>query len=112
MSWAKRGLQVQLEGSPTQESRRHGMIKLVIRLVTLTMFLMALIAAPPVIPAFAAGGGDPPSSTPPPSDTKSTTSHKGKKKTSKQSGLDDPAFIQGYRAAYATIYDRNDYASA
>ena len=40
--------------------------------------------------------------------TKST--HKTKK--AKQSFLDDPAFIQGYRAAYATIYDRNDYASA
>jgi tetratricopeptide (TPR) repeat protein len=34
------------------------------------------------------------------------------KKTSKQSGIDDPAFGQGYRAAYATIYDRNDYAAA
>jgi hypothetical protein len=25
---------------------------------------------------------------------------------------DDPAFSQGYRAAYATIYDRNDYSAA
>ena len=33
------------------------MIKPAIKLVTLTMFLMALIAAPPVIPAYAAGGG-------------------------------------------------------
>jgi tetratricopeptide (TPR) repeat protein len=98
-----------------QEAR---MINLAIRLVTLTMFLMALIAAPPLIPAFAAGGGGgggepPPSSYPPPPDTKSThTTHKSKKRTNKQSGIDDPAFIQGYRAAYATIYDRNDYASA
>jgi len=29
---------------------------------------------------------------------------------SRQSSIDDPAFSQGYRAAYATIYDRNDYA--
>ena len=26
--------------------------------------------------------------------------------------LEDPAFAQGYRAAYATIYDRHDYAGA
>ncbi len=32
------------------------MINLAIRLTTLAMFSMALIAAPPVIPAFAAGG--------------------------------------------------------
>jgi len=91
------------------------MIRAATSLVTLAIFSMVLIAAPPVIPAFAAGGGGgggepPPSSSPPPSDAKST--HKTKKKSSKQSGLDHPAFIQGYRAAYATIYDRNDYASA
>jgi tetratricopeptide (TPR) repeat protein len=87
------------------------MIKPVIRLVTLAMFLMALVAAPPVIPAFAAGGGggmDPPS-PPPATDTKATPKHKNKKKTS---AIDDPAFVQGYRTAYATIYDRNDYAGA
>jgi len=90
------------------------MIKLMIKLVTLAMFLMALIASPSLTPALAAGGGgDPPSSSPPASDTKSApTTHKGKKKAGKQSSLDDPAFIQGYRTAYATIYDRNDYAAA
>jgi tetratricopeptide (TPR) repeat protein len=92
------------------------MIRLVIRLVTLAVFLMALVAAPSVIPAFAAGGGDPPpSATPPAPDTRSAparSTHKTKKKTSKQSSLDDPAFVQGYRSAYATIYDRNDYAAA
>jgi tetratricopeptide (TPR) repeat protein len=99
------------------------MIKLVIRFVTLATFLMGLIAAPSLTPTFAAGGGGggggepppssssyPPSSYPQPSRTKAT--HKVKKKTNKQSSLDDPAFIQGYRAAYATIYDRNDYAAA
>ncbi len=40
------------------------------------------------------------------------TDHKTKKKADKQSSLDDPAFVQGYRAAYATIYDRHDYAAA
>ena len=34
------------------------------------------------------------------------------KKASKQSSFIDPAFSQGYRAAYATIYDRHDYAGA
>jgi hypothetical protein len=90
------------------------MIKPVIRLVTLAMFLAALVVAPPLIPAFAAGGGggggggDP--LPPPASDTKSTAP-KHKKKT-KQSGFDDPSFAKGYRVAYATIYDRNDYAGA
>jgi predicted Zn-dependent protease len=92
------------------------MINSASRFVTLAIFLTALIVAPPVIPALAAGGGgggEPPSSATPPSDTKAShTTHKGKKRTNKQSGLDDPAFAQGYRAAYATIYDRNDYAAA
>jgi tetratricopeptide (TPR) repeat protein len=94
------------------------MIQIAIRLVTLAMFSMALIAVPAVIPALAAGGGgDPPSAMPPPpppaTNSKSSKStQKSKKKTDKQSGLDEPAFIQGYRAAYATIYDRNDYAGA
>jgi len=94
------------------------MIQIAIRLVTLAMFSMALIAVPAVIPALAAGGGgDPPSAMPPPpppaTHSKSSKStQKSKKKTDKQSGLDEPAFIQGYRAAYATIYDRNDYAGA
>ena len=34
------------------------------------------------------------------------------KQPSKQSLFDDPAFARGYRAAYATIYDRNDYNAA
>ena len=95
------------------------MIQIAIRLVTLAMFSMALIAVPAVIPAFAAGGGgDSPSAMPPPPPPSATNSksskstQKSKKKTDKQSGLDEPAFIQGYRAAYATIYDRNDYAGA
>jgi hypothetical protein len=103
------------------------MIKLVIKLGTLATFLVAMNTASSLIPAFAAGGGGgggggppdvsimdpgpsyPPSSYPKRSGTKST--HKIKK-TSKQSGINDPAFSQGYRAAYATIYDRNDYAAA
>jgi predicted Zn-dependent protease len=108
------------------------MTKLAIRLVTPATFLMALVAAPPVTSTLAAGGGggggggggDPYGSpytptTPSTSttrslpDTKATHStQKGKKKPDKQSSFDDPAFAWGYRAAYATIYDRHDYAAA
>jgi len=101
------------------------MIKLVIKLGTLTTFLVAMNATSSLTPTFAAGGGGggggeassvmdpgpsyPPSSYPKRPATKAT--HKVKK-NNKQSGIDDPAFSQGYRAAYATIYDRNDYAAA
>ena len=40
------------------------------------------------------------------------SSAKSKKKPTKQSSADDAAFRQGYRAAHATIYERNDYAAA
>ncbi len=85
------------------------MVKLAIRLVTLAMFLAALAVTAPVLPSFAAGG-DPPA---PPPDTKSTTPTQSKhKKKTKQSAIEDPAFVQGYRTAYSSIYDRNDYAGA
>jgi tetratricopeptide (TPR) repeat protein len=102
------------------------MIKLAIKLGTLAPILMALSTAPSLTPAFAAGGGGgggggeassamnpgpsyPPSSYPKRSGAKATQKVK---KTNKQSSIDDPAFSQGYRAAYATIYDRNDYSAA
>ena len=44
--------------------------------------------------------------------TRSSHSSHRTKKAAKQSFLSDPAFVQGYQAAYSTIYDRNDYASA
>jgi tetratricopeptide (TPR) repeat protein len=85
---------------------------------------VALAATQPLVPAFAAGGGggggggDDPSkmSSPAPSNRQTTapgtrTTQKAKKKD-KQSSFDDPAFAKGYRAAYATIYDRNEYADA
>jgi tetratricopeptide (TPR) repeat protein len=97
-----------------------------IRLVTLTVFFGTLIATPAVIPAFAAGGGGgggggPPGedimrpSAPPRSNTKAPAPNRSthrSKKSDKQSFLSDPAFIRGYRDAYATIYDRYDYESA
>jgi tetratricopeptide (TPR) repeat protein len=77
------------------------MSKFAIRLLTLAMFSMALIAVPLLTSAHAAGGGNP---SPPASDSN--------KKKKKSSSIEDSRFIEGYRAAYATIYDRNDYASA
>jgi len=77
-----------------------------IRLLTLAMYAMALIAVP-LTTAYAAGGDNP---SPPASDTKDTK--KEKKKKDKSSSIDDPKFLEGYRSAYATIYDRNDYNSA
>jgi tetratricopeptide (TPR) repeat protein len=78
--------------------------KFAIRLLTLAMFSMALIAVPLLTAAHAAGGDNP---SPP-----ATDSSKAKKKGGKRSGIDDPKFIEGYRTAYSTIYDRNDYTSA
>jgi tetratricopeptide (TPR) repeat protein len=78
------------------------MSRFAIRLITLAMVSMALIAVPLLTSAHAAGDENP---SPPASGSK-------KEKKDKSSGIDDPRFIQGYRAAYTTIYDRNDYASA
>src|SRR6202049_2229528 len=81
------------------------MSKFAIRILTLAMFVVALAAAPLVTKVHA----NPDSDAPPPSSTKS----KAKKKASELSpGIEDAAFAKGYRAAYATIYDRNDYAAA
>ena len=77
------------------------MAKFAIRLLTLAMFSMALIAVPLLTSTHAAGGGNP---SPPASDSN--------KKKKKSSSIEDSRFVEGYRAAYATIYDRNDYASA
>jgi Flp pilus assembly protein TadD len=94
------------------------MIKSAIKVATVTVFFMALIAAPPIEPVFAAGGGGGGGGEPPSSNTstgtgaKSTPRSTHKAKKSKQSFLGDPAFIEGYRAAYSTIYDRNDYGAA
>jgi tetratricopeptide (TPR) repeat protein len=75
------------------------MRKFVVRLSTLAMFAMALIAMPLMTPAQAAGDDNP---APPAK----------KEKKDKSSSVDDGKFIAGYRSAYAAIYERNDYASA
>jgi tetratricopeptide (TPR) repeat protein len=78
------------------------MNKFAIRLLTLAMLSLTLVAAPVVTVVYAAPDNDPP----PPD--------KGKKKKSSeaQPGSQQTAFADGYRAAYGTIYDRHDYASA
>jgi len=81
------------------------MTKTAIRLLTLAMFAAATTAGPMVNIAKAAGGDTPAPST-------DTTKDKKKKKSDKSSSIDDQKFLEGYRAAYATIYDRHDYTSA
>ena len=76
------------------------MSKFAIRLLTLAMLSVALVAAP--VHVWAAPDNDPP----PPSDSKK------KKKSSENMTRSYAAFADAYRAAYATIYDRHDYASA
>jgi tetratricopeptide (TPR) repeat protein len=71
----------------------------------LALAFVATLTAAPVVSAYAAGG-DTPTSAPAPDATK------GKKKHDKSSSIDDPKFLAAYRTAYATIYDRHDYASA
>ena len=80
------------------------MSKFAIRLLTLAMFSIALAIAPVITAVYAA----PDSDAPPPSSTKS----KKKKSSDATPTIPDAAFAKGYRAAYATIYERNDYASA
>jgi tetratricopeptide (TPR) repeat protein len=101
------------------------MTKPVLGFIAPAALSLALFAAVPALGAGGGGGGGggggqdagdimtgkPPQATGSQSNTK-TTKSTGKSKKDKQSLLDDPAFIQGYRAAYATIYERNDYASA
>ena len=67
------------------------------------LVLSAVLIAAPIVSAYAAGGDTP---TPPATDSK------GKKKGDKSSSIDDPKFLEGYRTAYTTIYDRHDYAAA
>ena len=81
------------------------MTKFAIRLLTLAMFVTALMAVP-MVNAVKAAGSESPS---PPTDSSKDTK---KKKHDKSSSIDNPKFLEGYRTAYATIYDRHDYASA
>lgn len=79
------------------------MSKLAIRLLMLALFSVALVAAPVITTVYAAPDNDPP----PPDKSK-----KKDKSTEIRPGSADTAFASGYRAAYAAIYDRGDYAGA
>ena len=73
------------------------------KLLTLGLFSIALAAGPVVTSVYAAPDNDPPPSN----------SGKKKKKSSElRPGSEQTAFTDGYRAAYAAIYDRGEYASA
>jgi len=76
------------------------MNRLAIRLLTLAMLSLTLAAAPVVSVVYAAPDNEPP---PPPKKKKSSEARPGSEQT---------AFAVGYRAAYSTIYERHDYASA
>jgi tetratricopeptide (TPR) repeat protein len=84
-------------------NQENCMKKSAIRALMLAMISTALLSAP-VISAYAAGGETP---SPPATDTS-----KPKKKGNKSSSIDDPKFLEGYRTAYTTIYDRHDYNTA
>ena len=74
----------------------------------LSIFVTAIFLGSPALSALAAGGGGDPTPPPPSSDNTKNTKKKGKKTSS----IEDPRFLAGYRAAYATIYDRQDFVSA
>jgi tetratricopeptide (TPR) repeat protein len=65
------------------------------------MLSLTLAAAPVVSVVYAAPDNDPP-----PPDKKK------KKSSEARPGSEQTAFADSYRAAYATIYERHDYASA
>jgi tetratricopeptide (TPR) repeat protein len=73
----------------------------------LSIAVTAIFLGAPTLSALAAGGGDP---TPPPPTDSGTKN--AKKKGKKTSAIEEQRFLAGYRAAYATIYDRQHFASA
>jgi tetratricopeptide (TPR) repeat protein len=82
------------------------MNRLAIRLLTLAMLSLMLAAAPVVSVVYAAPDNDPP-----PPDKKKKKSSEARPGI-EQTAVAQNAFADGYRAAYATIYDRHDYTSA
>ena len=71
------------------------------KLLTLGLFSLVLAAAPVVTSAFAA-----------PDEPKPSDDGKKKKKGTELRPSGEQTFAAGYRAAHATIYQRNDYAAA
>ena len=79
------------------------------RLLTLATLSMALATAPVITKVYAAGDENP---SPPASSSKASTKKDKKKGSSLQDTRHYAQFEDSYRAAYSTIYDRHDYASA
>ena len=82
------------------------MRKSAVRLLALAVLSFALVGAPVITTVYANPDSD--VSAPAPS------KGKGKKKKSSEASQtkDYAAFTGGYRTAYATVYDRHDYAAA
>jgi tetratricopeptide (TPR) repeat protein len=80
------------------------MSRIAIRMMVLAV-LSAVMVAPPLIPQAKAA-----STEPPPPDDKTTQDKK--KPGEKRSEVNGPSLPDGYRAAYAAVHDRNDYAGA
>jgi tetratricopeptide (TPR) repeat protein len=78
------------------------------RLTTLALLSAVIAASPTALTTAFAAGSDTPSSPPPSSDQKKGT----KDQKHNETNPDDRAFLDGYRAAYAAIYDKHDYTSA
>lgn len=84
------------------------MSKSAIKWTAAAVLTLALAVPSVTTPTFAAGSDEP--SSPPPSSKSAPKDSKKSKKSS--SSVDDPVFLQGYKTAYSTIYDRHDYAAA
>ncbi|KJC38044.1 hypothetical protein UP09_26710 [Bradyrhizobium sp. LTSP885] len=89
------------------------MIKSLMKLATLaaTLAVPLILSSPPSAIAAGGGGGGADYSTPAPSPPQQKDKRTTRTKKPSKQGLADPAFREGYRAAYATIYERNDYAA-
>ncbi|WP_407175306.1 tetratricopeptide repeat protein [Bradyrhizobium sp. STM 3562] len=74
------------------------------RLLTLATLSMVLATAPVITKVYANGDDNP---SPPASESK-----KGKKRSEARPSQEYAKFAEGYRAAYTTVYDRQDYAGA
>jgi tetratricopeptide (TPR) repeat protein len=88
------------------------MVRFSVKLLTLAMFSAAILAAPISVRTSAAAGDPPASSSSPATDSKPAPKAKKKKTSEIRPGIEDTAFANGYRTAYATIYQRNDYTAA
>jgi tetratricopeptide (TPR) repeat protein len=76
-----------------------------VRLLTLATLSLALVGAPVITTVHAAPDSDAPAPAAP-------TKAKKKKSSEISPNRDYAAFADGYRTAYASIYDRHDYAAA